>query len=316
MPISTGAIPAGAVTAARSDKFIPEVWSDDVIASYKKKLVMANLVRKMNFVGKKGDTVHIPAPIRGQATQKAAAAAVTLNFATEGEILVAINRHFEHSRLIEDIVKVQGLPSQRRFYTDDAAYALARQVDTDLILLGRQANNGAGTAAYANAFIGSNGTTAYTSGAPNSAALTDAAIRQTIQRLDDNDIPFDDRFFTVTPGTRNVLMGINRFTEQAFVGEQGQGNTIRNGRIGDLYGVEVYVTPQCDTATGAARILLMFHRDAFVLVEQMAIRSQTQYKQEYLADLFTADTLYGTQILRKGDNADIPAAAFALAVPA
>lgn len=316
MPISTGAIPAGAVTAARSDKFIPEVWSDDVIASYKKKLVMANLVRKMNFVGKKGDTVHIPAPIRGQATQKAAAAAVTLNFATEGEILVAINRHFEHSRLIEDIVKVQGLPSQRRFYTDDAAYALARQVDTDLILLGRQANNGAGTAAYANAFIGSNGTTAYTSGAPNSAALTDAAIRQTIQRMDDNDIPFDDRFFTVTPGTRNVLMGINRFTEQAFVGEQGQGNTIRNGRIGDLYGVEVYVTPQCDTATGAARILLMFHRDAFVLVEQMAIRSQTQYKQEYLADLFTADTLYGTQILRKGDNADIPAAAFALAVPA
>lgn len=316
MPISTGAIPAGAVTAARSDKFIPEVWSDDVIASYKKKLVMANLVRKMNFVGKKGDTVHIPAPIRGQATQKAAAAAVTLNFATEGEILVAINRHFEHSRLIEDIVKVQGLPSQRRFYTDDAAYALARQVDTDLILLGRQANNGAGTAAYANAFIGSNGTTAYTSGAPNAAALTDAAIRQTIQRLDDNDIPFDDRFFTVTPGTRNVLMGINRFTEQAFVGEQGQGNTIRNGRIGDLYGVEVYVTPQCDTATGAARILLMFHRDAFVLVEQMAIRSQTQYKQEYLADLFTADTLYGTQILRKGDNADIPAAAFALAVPA
>lgn len=316
MPISTGAIPAGAVTAARSNTFIPEVWSDDVVAAYKKKLVMANLVRKMNFVGKKGDTVHIPAPIRGTATAKAAAAAVTLNFATEGEILVSINRHFEHSRLIEDIVKVQALASQRRFYTDDAAYALARQVDTDLITLGRQANNGAGTAAYANAFIGSNGTTAYTSGTPNSAALTDAAIRQTIQRLDDNDIPFDERYFVVTPGTRNVLMGLNRFTEQAFVGEVGNGNTIRNGRIGDLYGVEVFVTPQCDTATGNARILLMFHRDAFVLVEQMGVRTQTQYKQEYLADLFTADTLYGTQILRKGDNADIPAGAFALAVPA
>lgn len=318
MPISTGAIPAGAVTAARSDKFIPEVWSDDVIAAYKKKLVMANLVRKMNFVGKKGDTVHIPSPIRGQATAKAAAATVTLNFATENEILVSINRHFEHSRLIEDIVKVQALASQRRFYTDDAAYALARQVDTDLIQLGRQANNGAGTAAYATGYIGGDGSTLYTSGTPNSSALTDAGIRRTIQRLDDNDVPFDDRCLVVTPGTRNVLMGINRFTEQAFVGEQGQGNTIRNGKIGDVYGVEVFVTPQCDTATGAGspRVLLMFHRDAFVLVEQMAIRSQTQYKQEYLADLFTADTLYGTQILRKGDITDVPAAAFALVVPA
>lgn len=314
MPISTGAIPTGAVTAARSDKFIPEVWSDDVIAAYKKKLVMANLVRKMNFVGKKGDTVHIPAAIRGQATAKAAAAAVTLNFATEPEIIVTINRHFEHSRLIEDIVKVQALASQRRFYTDDAAYALARQVDTDLVLLGRQTNNGAGTAAYAAAFIGGDGNTLFTGA--NQSALTDTGIRRTIQRLDDNDVPMDERYLVVPPSSRNTLMGINRFTEQAFVGETGGGNTIRNGKIGDLYGTEVYVTPQCDTATGGARIAMFFHRDTFVLVEQMAVRSQTQYKQEYLADLFTADTLYGTQILRKGDNADIPASGFALAVPA
>jgi len=30
----------------------------------------------------------------------------------------------------------------------------------------------------------------------------------------------------------------------------------------------------------------------------MAVRSQTQYKQEFLANLFTADTLYGTKVLR------------------
>ena len=35
-----------------------------------------------------------------------------------------------------------------------------------------------------------------------------------------------------------------------------------------------------------------------VLAEQQGVRSQTQYKQEYLGSLYTADTLYGTAVLR------------------
>ena len=53
----------------------------------------------------------------------------------------------------------------------------------------------------------------------------------------------------------------------------------------------------------------MGHRDAFVLVEQMGVRSQTQYQQQFLANLFTADTLYGVSELRDDG-------AVALVVPA
>ena len=38
--------------------FIPEVWSDEIIAGYKKNLVAANLIKTMNMKGKKGDVVH------------------------------------------------------------------------------------------------------------------------------------------------------------------------------------------------------------------------------------------------------------------
>ena len=262
----------------------------------------------MNFVGKKGDAIHIPSPTRGNASLKAAQTQVNLIAATESEVVVLIDKHYEYSRLIEDITAVQALSSMRQFYTDDAGYALARQVDTDLLQLGRGFNGGSGTAAYTGAFIGGDGTTAYTSGTPNATALTDVAIRRTIQRLDDNDIPMDGRFFIIPPSSRNTLMGINRYTEQAFVGEVGSNNTIRNGEVGNVYGIPVFVTSNADTATGGARIALMGHRDAAVLVEQMKVRSQTQYKQEYLGDLFTADTLYGVRELR--DNA-----CFALAVP-
>ena len=294
------------VTVSTAATFIPEVWSDEIIAAYKKSLVAANLVKKMSFKGKKGDTVHIPAPTRGDASAKAASTQVTLIAATEGEKIVSIDQHWEYSRLIEDIVEAQALTSLRQFYTDDAGYALGRKVDSTLIQLGRKANGGNGTANYTGAFSGADGSTAYTGTA---GALTDAAIRRSIQRLDDNDVPMDGRFLIVPPSTRNTLMGIARFTEQAFVGETGASNTIRNGEIGNVYGIPVFVTTNADTATDGDRICLLAHKEFAVLVEQMGVRTQTQYKQEWLANLFTADVLFGADELRDGS-------AVALAVPA
>jgi N4-gp56 family major capsid protein len=299
------------VTNATADKFIPEIWSDEVIAAYKSNLVAANLFKKLSFKGKKGDTLHIPKPTRGDASVKAAETQVTLIAATETETTVVVDKHYEYSRLIEDITEVQALTSMRRFYTDDAGYALAKQVDTSLIQLGRGFNTGGGTAAYEDAYIGSDGTTKYVAASNNEAALTDAAVRRTIQRLDDNDVPMDGRFLLIPPSARNTLMGLARYTEQAFVGEVGNGNTIRNGEIGNLYGIPVFVSSNCDTASGsgAARICLMGHKDAAVLAEQVGVRSQTQYKQEYLGTLYTADTLYGVKELRDDS-------CFAIAVPA
>ena len=284
------------VTNTTGATFIPELWSDEIIAAYKQNLVMANLVSKMSFKGKKGDTLHIPKPTRGAAALKAASTQVTLQAATESEVQVLVNKHYEYSRLIEDITETQALASLRKFYTGDAGYALAKQVDTDLIQLGRGAQGGNGTIAYDQAVIASDGTTLYTGS--NEAAITDAGIRKVIQTLDDADVPMDGRCLVLPPVARNVMMGLARFTEQAFVGEVGGGNTIRNGQIGNVYGVKVYVSTNCETATGDARIGMMFHKDAFVLAEQLGVRSQTQYKQEYLGTLFTSDMLYGVKELR------------------
>jgi len=300
------ALGSGHQTITTAAKFIPEIWSDEVVATYKKNLVAANLIKKMNFKGKKGDAVHIPKPGRGSANAKAANTQVTLNTDTATEVIVNIDQHWEFSIMIEDIVSAQALASMRQFYTDDAGYALARKVDSLILELGRGVNGGDGTAAYTGAYSGADGTTAYTGTA---GALTDAAIRRSIQRLDDADTPMDGRFLIVPPSTRNTLMGIQRFTEQAFVGEVGAGNTIRSGEVGNVYGVPVFVSSNADAATDGDRICLLGHKDFAVLVEQMGVRTQTQYKQEYLGDLFTADTLFGVKELRDGS-------AIALAVPA
>ena len=240
----------------------------------------------------------MPTPTRGSATAKTTRQQVTLIAATDSEITVAIDKHFEYSRLIEDLLDKQALTSMRQFYTDDAGYALSKQVDTSLWEQTYALQGGDGSSAYHGdtAVIGSDGTTLF-SASQAGVAIADAGVRKVIQTLDDVDVPMADRFLVVPPVEKKNLTGIARFTEQAYVGETGGGNTIRNGLIGDLYGIPIYVSTNSPT-NNSARACLLAHKSAMVMVEQMGIRTQTQYKQEFLGDLFTADTIYGTGELR------------------
>lgn len=320
MALSTAWATGASVTTTTAANFIPELWSDDTIVGYKANLVVGNLVSKINHQGQKGSVIHIPAPTRGTASAKAAEGQVTLAANTHGVVDVTIDQHYEYSKLIEDITAIQALDSMRRFYTDDAGYALARQVDWALHMRGTGLQGGtynavalgATTATYDAAVIGGDGVTAWdpsaAASAGNATNLTDIGIRKMIQTLDEADVPQSDRYMVVPPSQRNALMAIARFTEQAFVGEVGGSNTIRNGVIGEVYGVSVYISTNCpqvaaDDTTVDQYAGLMFHKDAIVFAEQLGVRTQTQYKQEYLADLFTADTIFGTAELR--DDAGI-----------
>ena len=305
------------VAKTQADKFIPELWSDEIVAAYKKNLMMANLVNKMSMVGKKGDTLHIPKPTRGSANVKAANTAVTIQADTESEVVVTVDKHYEYSRMIEDIVGVQALDSMRRFYTEDAGYALAKQIDDDLFTLGKSLGNGTGSSwVHSNTYY-MDATSGLSTYAVDTVAdgdtFTDAAFRDLIKLMDDADVPMDGRFLIIPPSARRDILGITRYNSSDFV----DGRSTNTGLIGNLYGIDIYVSSNCPVIEAAAdnlasavdtKAAIMGHKDTFVLAEQMGVRSQTQYKQEYLADLFTADTIYGTKVLR-------PETGFVVALP-
>jgi hypothetical protein len=291
---------SNSIDVTDAGNFIPEVWSDDVIAAYKKNLVLAGLVTVINHKGKKGDTIHIPTPTRGSASAKSANNVVTLVAHTNTSTDVLIDKHYEYSFVVEDIVEVQALSSLRRFHTDDAGYALATQVDVDLRNLAATWNGGT---AYSAAVIGSDGSTAWVgTGSGNGAALTDAGIRRVIQDFDDDDVPGRDRYLVIPPVEKRRLLGVSRFTEQAFTGESGAGNSIRNGYVGDLYGVSVYVSSNVATVESLNSVpfrpCLFFQKQSLVLAEQLGVRTQAQYKQEALGTLVTSDRLYGVKTVR------------------
>ena len=61
---------AGNTAVTEAATFIPEIWSDEIIAAYQKNLKMAPLVKKIAMNGKKGDKLHIPKPTRGMPMRK------------------------------------------------------------------------------------------------------------------------------------------------------------------------------------------------------------------------------------------------------
>ena len=292
-------------TVTTAANYIPEVWSDEIIAGFKANNVMRNIVTMINHNKKKGDTIHIPGFTRSAASSKSANTQVTLVAPTHSVVDVSLNKHYEYSRVIEDIVDVQGMASLRRGYTDDAAYALANQVDSDIHAQFETLQGGTAVGAnnWDGAVIGGDGTTAFddaTTG--NGSDITDAGIRAMILTLDNADVPLTERYMVIPPIAKSDLLGLSRFTEQAFVG-QGENGPILTGKFGDIYGMPVYVSSNCpsfaaDDFSTLYRAGHIFHKSAVAYAEQMAVRSQSQYKQEYLGDLFTADTIYGVAELR------------------
>lgn len=296
--------------------FVPDLWADEIMAAYKSNLVLAALVRKLNVKGKKGDSVTLPTPGRGSATSKVADTIITTSQASGSSQVVNLTGHWQISYLIEDIAEAHALASMRKFYTDDAGYGVAKAKDTQLFNAGSAfgaADLVESTTYWSYAVIGGDGITDYVNAlntVGNQTAISDAGLRRVIQTLDDNNTPMTDRFLVIPPVGRRVMMGLARFTEQAFIGN---GDAIKNGKLGQVYGVAVHVSANCPKVTSTlstdTRIAMLAHRDALVLCEVLGPRTQAQYKQEYLGTLVTADTIFGAKAVYAdgGRNIAVPA---------
>jgi len=293
------ALGANQMTTTTGASFIPQLWLDEIRRATEATLLAKSVVKSFPMQGKKGDTLHVPDLSNLVANNKVANTQVTLQSPTETEFVMTINQHKETSFLIEDLTAAQSQYNLRSEYTQKAGYAIAQAVDT--AILSQYAN-------LTTAVIGGDGITAWAPAvAGNGTDITDLGIRNMIQRLDDLDVPPNERAFVIPPAQKNVIAGIARFSEYISTGDKGiatSGGNLGAGKAwGELYGVPVYVTTQCPTVLAADgvtqyRVGMLLHKDALVLAQQVAPRVQAQYKQEYLGWLVTVDTVYGTAAFR------------------
>lgn len=284
----SGAYGSGNVNigATAASVFRPNVWSKEALMFVKSNLVLLPLIKHYDAdVQSSGQTLEIPNVSAITANLKAQNTVVTLNYNTETKTTLTLNQHYESSFIIEDLVKVQSAYELRSDYTQAAAYAIAEKIDSSIATAMTTVWKADGDA------YGAYGT-----------ALNDNLILTVNRYLSEAKAPRSDRSLVVHPKGEAELLAIDKYVRYDALGVGGDANSIKNGKIGRIYGIDVFMSQNLvslDTATDEYNHLL-FHKEAWAVALQLQPRTQAQYKQEYLGWLVTVDVLYGHTQLRNG----------------
>lgn len=248
----------------------------------KENLVLLPLIKHYDQdVKAGGQTLEIPNVSAITANLKAQNTVVTLNYNTETKTTITLDQHYESSFLVEDLVATQSNYATRSDYTQAAAYAIAEKVDS---------------------IIATAMTSAFTGYGAYGTALNDNLILTVNRYLSENKAPRSDRSIVVHPKGEAELLAIDKYVRYDALGVGGSANSIKNGKIGEIYGAEVFMSQNLvylDTATDEYSSLF-FHKEAFAIAMQVEPRTQAQYKQEHLGWLVTVDVLFGLKQLRSG----------------
>lgn len=282
--MTTGAYGSGNVNigATAANVFRPNIWAKETLMFLKENLVLVPLVKHYDAdVKAGGQTLEIPNVSAISANLKQQNTVVTLNYNTETKTTITLDQHYESSFIVEDLVKVQSTYDLRSDYTKAAAYAIAEKMD---------------------GILATAMTSAFTGYGAYGTALNDDLILTVNRYLSENKAPRSERYIVVHPKGEAELLAIDKYVRYDALGVGGDQNSIKNGKIGEIYGAQVFMSQNLvylDTATDEYSSLF-FHKEAFAIAIQMEPRTQAQYKQEYLGWMVTVDVLFGLKELRDG----------------
>lgn len=267
------------MTTTTNASFIPQVWAKEAQIARESRLVMANSVERHDMdVVDKGNIINIPKVSNLSASDIGNDGSLTDSANTEGLVTITINKWKGISFNVPDILASQAAYDLMKLYAEKVGYGLGLVLEQDLLgLYSTLSTNVTGTAA---------------------TDLTDAVLRLSVEKLDNARAPMDDRHLVVLPHSRNVFLGIDKFVRYDSMPWPAGQNPIYKGNIGQLYGVEVLVTPEVVVTGGTTANNLMFHRSAFGLALQRDIQIE-KFARTQFADRIGGSELYGFATLRE-----------------
>lgn len=225
-------------------KFVPEIFSKQVLVAAKNKLV---IVPAVNHSYEKelvmGDTLYIPA------TTVVAATEVTIG--TEGvqknpfntsAVTLTINQYWEAPVTIDYMSRRQAQVDLLALAADESSYAISKKIDSTLAALF--------SALHGSSVAGTDG-----------SAVTDDVLIAAVEYLDEQDAPDENRVWIFDPSTKADLMGIDKFVRNDY----GYGTEVPNGGFRkDVYGAPVLITNNL-TAYSTGNYGVYMHKDALAI---------------------------------------------------
>ena len=263
-------------------EFIPELWASPIYKFYAETNRLSGSVDDYSALVKgQGDTVHIPKIALKAPVAKDNSTIIDFSTAaTSSKVSLSIDKHYVVPELFEDIALIQSSSELMSKYTKMMGESIARQVESDMWgeLDGFQ--------------------TRVDCDEDNSCnAATLATILQTLYQIDID--PNDCSFVmnnVVMADIMNPDSGISKYFIRQDASGEGQG--LRTGAVGLIYGMNVFLTSAAPTATtNDLAVGAVYPTEACVFAAQQDVRVQAEYDIAYLGTKVAADIIYGMKLI-------------------
>lgn len=276
------------VTVTTGANFIPELWSNAILDYAERKFRLRNQISDFSgMLAGGGDTLHIPKVTEESASAKSADTAVTYSANTDGKIDLSVDQHHYEAKRIEDIVRVQESADLFNMYAKSMGYAIAKKVENYIAVDAIQSATGNDTALSTD------------------NQLTASLLRSGLVKLMDANFDYTDgeTFLYASPEVYSYLLGLDEFVHFDKRGDEaGQ----VSGKVGDVYGMPVYVSTDWDDDGGTGdETASIFKKEAVYFAMQIAPRVQSSYDIDYLATSVVADVLFGATLSHSASSSSL-----------
>lgn len=273
---------AGISGVTEFDVFIPEVWSKAVEGFLRSKLMFRDMVTDYSsFVANGGDKINVPSLSEVGVQGKTENTVIQYDATTETSVQIAIDKHKYASKMFEDIAKIQSNGDLVAQYASIMGYALAKQIDTDLVSSLSDGSTGLNL-------------TGITTGDDNT--LTDGNIESILATLGEADLDYRDGnvWMVVNPTIYADLLHNDKFVRYDALGS----SNVSSGQLGSIFGMKVAMSNIVGSAdTGNAG--MVFDSSACGFAMQQEIKAEAQRDIDYLADKVVFSCLYGSKVIHR-----------------
>lgn len=261
------------------DATIQEIVSAQIQQVLTQTSIMPGLIMDMSSeVGPGMDTLKLPKMGNFTVQTKVENVAVDAqtNSLTSDDLV--LNKHKVIQFLIEDIASLQSKVAFTQAYVQQAALDLAAEMD-QTILDAMEAGTSASAPDNRRAYAGS--------------VIAKADILTARQILNELKVPAADRAAVISPAEEAAILNIAEFVSVNQSGDNGQ--ALRTGRIGRLFGFDIFMSSQAEDAKS-----MFFHKTCQVFARQLQPRYKTMDDLANLSVRHSVDHLYGTKVLDSG----------------
>ena len=225
-------------------KFIPELYSKNVLVAVKNQLVVVPIVNhsyESEMV--MGDTLHITA------TNTVTATEVTIGtegvqknpFNTTG-VTLTLDKYFEAPVTVDYMSRRQSQVDLVANSEIESGYAIQKKIDSTLCDLFQDLSDGTGK--------GTDG-----------SAITDDVLIASVEELDSADVPGENRSWVFDPSAKADMLKIDKFVRSDYFA----GDTIPTGGFRkDIYGAPLLITNNL-TVNSTGNYGVYMHRDALAV---------------------------------------------------